>query len=76
MRRPVQPVTATTSTTPSAEQLRAVLTEFEKRVGGFDPESTRYERGIRDALRAILNTPSEQDRVAALMRLRDEVEFD
>lgn len=60
----------------SESDLRTALTQFEARVGGFDPESTRYERGVRDALRAILDTPKGQDPTAALLALFDSVEFD
>lgn len=66
----VEPVTL-----PSVERLREVLAAVEPRCH-FDPESTRYLRGVRDTLRVLLNDKSAEDTAAALFLLDDPVGFE
>ena len=64
-----------TVTLPSVERLREVLAAVEPRCH-FDPESTRYLRGVRDTLRVLLNDKSAEDTAAALFLLDDPVGYE
>jgi hypothetical protein len=75
---PTTPTTSPSSETvtlPSVERLREVLTDVEARCV-YDPESTRYLRGVRDTLRVLLNDKSADDTAAALFLLDDPVGYE